>query len=528
MTIHHDKLAYGRLAKTSEEMTDNQIEDMLKALSAGDEKYILALDQGTTSTRAIIFDRRGNIVARAQQEFRQIYPQSGWVEHSPQDIMGSTVAVIGEALVRAGLSAQDISAIGITNQRETTLVWDKKTGKPVYNAIVWQCRRTADFCDTLRREGFSEKIYNKTGLVPDAYFSATKIKWILDNVDGARKRAERGELAFGTIDTFILWQLSKGKIFATDYTNASRTMLFNIHTLEWDEELLRLFDIPASMLPEVHPSSYLYGCTDARLFGSPIPVCGVVGDQQAALFGQLCTEKGDVKNTYGTGCFLLINTGNKAVKSRNGLITTLGATAEGKPCYVLEGSVFVGGAVVQWLRDEMKIISTSDDSETQALKVNDSGGVYVVPAFTGLGAPYWNATARGTITGITRGTSREHIIRASLEGIAYEVCDLVEAMEKDAGIKITRLAVDGGACKNNFLMQFQSNVLNCTVVRPKIAETTALGAAYLAGLNAGCWSGLEELKKNFEVERVFTPDMSEGDRISLLNGWREAVKKSLL
>jgi len=490
--------------------------------------YVLALDQGTTSTRAIIFDRHGNVVSRAQQEFRQIYPKPGWVEHSPQDIMGSTVAVIGESLVRAGLTAQDIAAIGITNQRETTLVWDKKTSKPVYNAIVWQCRRTADFCDTLKRDGFAEKIYNKTGLVPDAYFSATKIKWILDNVEGAREKAERGELAFGTVDTFVLWQLSKGKIFATDYTNASRTMLFNIHSLKWDGELLRLFDIPASILPKVHPSSHLYGYTDARLFGSPIPVCGIVGDQQAALFGQLCTKKGDVKNTYGTGCFLLMNTGDRAVKSQNGLVTTLGATADGKPCYVLEGSVFVGGAVVQWLRDEMKLISSSDDSETQAVKVKDSGGVYVVPAFTGLGAPYWNATARGTITGITRGTSREHIIRAALEGIAYEVCDLVQAMEKDAGIKITRLAVDGGACKNDFLMQFQSDVLNCTAVRPKVAETTALGAAYLAGLNVGYWHGLEEIKKNFEVERMFTPAMGEGERIALLNGWRDAVKKAML
>lgn len=527
MTIHHDKLAYGRLAKLNEDMTDGQLADMLKILN-GEEQYILALDQGTTSTRAIVFDRRGNTLARAQQEFPQIYPKPGWVEHSPQDIMGSTVAVIGEALVRANLTAQDIAAIGITNQRETTLVWDKRTGKTVYNAIVWQCRRTAEFCKELIQEGFKEKIYNKTGLVPDAYFSATKIKWILDNVDGARARAERGELAFGTVDTYLLWQLSKGKIFATDYTNASRTMLFNIHTLKWDEELLRLFDIPASMLPEVHPSSHLYGCTDARLFGSPIPVCGVVGDQQAALFGQLCTKKGDVKNTYGTGCFLLMNTGDKAVKSRNGLVTTLGATADGKPCFVLEGSVFVGGAVVQWLRDEMKIISSSEESEEQALKVEDSGGVYVVPALTGLGAPYWDASARGTITGITRGTTRAHIIRAALEGIAYEVCDLVQAMEKDSGIKISRLAVDGGACKNDFLMRFQSDVLNCATVRPKIAETTALGAAYLAGLNAGYWSGLDEIEKNFEVERTFTPSMEEGERLRLLDGWREAVKKAML
>ncbi|MBD5585710.1 MAG: glycerol kinase GlpK [Clostridia bacterium] len=490
-------------------------------------KYILALDQGTTSTRAIVFDKGGNIVARAQQEFRQIYPKPGWVEHSPQDILGSTVAVVSEALVRAGATAQDIAGIGITNQRETTLVWDKKTGKPVYNAIVWQCRRTADYCERLKKEGFAEKIYNKTGLVPDAYFSATKIKWILDNVDGARQKAERGELAFGTIDTFLLWQLSKGAIFATDYTNASRTMLFNIHDLKWDSELLRLFDIPASMLPKVYPSCHLYGCTDARLFGSPIPVCGVVGDQQSALFGQLCTKEGDVKNTYGTGCFLLMNTGSRAVKSQNGLVTTLGATAGNKPCYVLEGSVFVGGAVVQWLRDGLKIISSAEDSEAQAVKVKDSGGVYVVPAFTGLGAPYWDAQARGTITGITRGTSREHIVRASLEGIAYEVCDLVSAMEKDAGVKISRLAVDGGASANNFLMQFQSDVLNCEVVRPKVVETTALGTAYLAGLNCGYWGSVEEIKRNFKAEKTFLPDMEEGERLRLLEGWQTAVKRAI-
>lgn len=475
----------------------------------------------------MLFDKRGKIISSAQQEFKQIYPKPGWVEHSPQDIIGSTVAVVGEAIVRAGATAQDIAAIGITNQRETTLVWDKKTGKPVYNAIVWQCRRTADFCDKLRRDGFSEKIYNKTGLVPDAYFSATKIKWILDNVDGARERAERGELAFGTVDTFLLWQLSRGRIFATDYTNASRTMLFNIHKLKWDRELLRLFDIPESMLPEVRPSGYTYGATDARLFGAAIPVCGVVGDQQAALFGQLCTDKGDVKNTYGTGCFLLMNTGNKAVKSQNGLLTTLGATAGGKPCYVLEGSVFVGGAVVQWLRDELKIISSAEESEAQALSVPDSAGVYVVPAFTGLGAPYWDARARGTITGITRGTSRGHIVRAALEGIAYEVCDLVSAMQKDANLKIARLAVDGGASNNNFLMQFQSDVLGCTVERPAVSETTALGAAYLAGLNAGYWSGLDELKRLSETGRTFAPSMSEEERRALLDGWKSAVKKTV-
>lgn len=490
-------------------------------------KYILALDQGTTSTRAIVFDKSGEIVSCAQQEFRQIYPKAGWVEHSPQDIMGSTVAVVGEALVRANITAADVAAMGITNQRETTLVWDKKTGKPVYNAIVWQCRRTADFCDRLKREGFAEKIYNKTGLVPDAYFSATKIKWILDNVEGARERAERGELLFGTVDTFILWKLSKGGVFATDYTNASRTMLFNIHTLKWDKELLRLFDIPESMLPEVYPSGHVYGETHAGLFGCAIPVCAVVGDQQSALFGQLCTQAGDVKNTYGTGCFLLMNTGSRAVKSRNGLVTTLAASFTGKPDYVLEGSVFVGGAVVQWLRDELKLISCAEESEAYALSVQDCGGVYVVPALTGLGAPYWNADARGTITGITRGTNRAHIVRAALEGIAYEVCDLVQAMEKDAEINITRLAVDGGASKNEFLMQFQADLLNCEAVRPKLAETTALGSAYLAGISCGFWSGLDEVKKTAASDKTYSPKMSERRRMELLNGWRNAVSKTL-
>ncbi len=488
--------------------------------------YVLALDQGTTSTRAIIFDKSGAAVACAQQEFKQLYPQPAWVEHAPNDIMGSVVGVISEALVRAGLTAAEISAMGITNQRETTFVWDKKTGKPVCNAIVWQCRRTADYCEKLKADGFAEKIYNKTGLVPDAYFSATKIKWILDNIEGARARAERGELLFGTVDTFILWQLSKGRIFATDYTNASRTMLFNIHSLEWDVELLRLFDIPRCMLPEVKPSGYRYGETDKSFFGSPIPVCGVAGDQQAALFGQACFKAGDVKNTYGTGCFLLMNTGRRAVKSRNGLVTTLAAGLTDKPDYVLEGSVFVGGAVVQWLRDEMKAIATAEDSERLARSVADSGGVYVVPAFTGLGAPYWDAEARGTITGITRGTTTAHIVRAALEAIAYEVCDLVTAMEKDSGMKLTRLAVDGGACANDFLMQFQSDILSCEAVRPRVAETTALGAAYLAGLCTGVWKGTEEIQQNAAVDKIFTPNMPELTRFKLLEGWKNAVLKT--
>lgn len=489
--------------------------------------YILSIDQGTTSTRAIVFDKNAKIVAMAQQEFRQIYPKAGWVEHSPQDIMGSVMAVVAEAVARSGIAYENLKAIGITNQRETTIVWDKLTGEPVYNAIVWQCRRTASTCEKLKREGFSERIYNKTGLVPDAYFSATKIKWILDNVSGARERAERGELAFGTVDTYIMWRLSKGKIFATDYTNAARTMLFNIHTLKWDDELLRLFDIPKSMLPKVKCSGDYFGDTDKGFFGCAVPICGVVGDQQAALFGQLCTGEGDVKNTYGTGCFLLMNTGYKAVKSDNGLVTTLGATVSGKPPYVLEGSVFVGGAVVQWLRDGLKMISSADESERIAQSVEDSGGVYVVPAFTGLGAPYWDGEARGTIVGITRGVCREHIVRAALESIAYQVSDLVKAMERDANVKIARLAVDGGASKNNFLMGFQADILGCETVRPNVVETTALGAAYLAGISCGLWKSVDDVKQNFVADRVFKPTMSEETRLSLLQGWQKAVRQTL-
>lgn len=490
-------------------------------------KYILALDQGTTSTRAIIFDKKGQIVASAAQEFRQIYPQAGWVEHSPQDIMGSVAAVIGEALMRAGLTASDVAAMGITNQRETTFVWNKRTGKPVCNAIVWQCRRTADYCKTLTERDLSSLIYEKTGLVPDAYFSATKIRWILDNIAGAKEQAERGELLFGTVDTFILWQLSKGRIFATDYTNASRTMLFNIHTLTWDKELLKLFDIPECMLPEVHPSGHMYGCTDASFFGAEIPVCGVAGDQQSALFGQLCFKQGEVKNTYGTGCFLLMNTGATAVKSSGGLITTLAASLADKPCYVLEGSVFAGGAAVQWLRDELGAISSAAESEALALKVKDSCGVYVVPAFTGLGAPYWDSAARGVICGLTRGANRNHIVRATLESIAYQVYDLVRAMERDSGIKINRLAVDGGASANNFLMSFQADILGCTTVRPRVVETTALGAAYLAGLVSGVWKDENELKDNAAADRVFEPNMSEDVREKLLAGWRDAIGRTL-
>lgn len=489
------------------------------------KNYVLAIDQGTTSSRAIIFDRHGAIKAMAQQEFRQIYPQAGWVEHSPKDIMGSVMAVVAETMVRAELSAEDIACIGITNQRETTLVWDKKTGKPVCNAIVWQCRRTAKFAERLKA-GYSELIYDKTGLIPDAYFSATKIKWILDNIPNARERAEKGELLFGTVDTFIMWQLSKGAIYATDYTNAARTMLFNIHTLKWDKELLDLFDIPESMLPPVYPSGHAFGLTHKSVLGAPVPVCSAVGDQQSALFGQLCISEGDLKNTYGTGCFLLMNTGDRAVKSKNGLVTTLGATLSDRPPYVLEGSVFVGGAVVQWLRDGLKIIDSADESESLARSVEDSGGVYIVPAFTGLGAPYWDGSARGTVTGITRGTSRGHIARASLESIAYQVSDLVSAMEKDAGINITRLAVDGGASKNNFLLQFQADILNRPTVRPAVVETTALGAAYLAGLCAGVWKDLDEIRSTVKAGKEFKPDMPEQTREQLLDGWKKAVRQT--
>lgn len=489
-------------------------------------KYILSLDQGTTSSRAIVFDKKGTILGKAQQEFPQVYPQPGWVEHDPHDIYGSQVGVIVEALIRANVSAADIAAIGITNQRETTFVWDKVSGKPVYNAIVWQCRRTAAYCEQLKEQGLSSMIYDKTGLVLDAYFSATKIKWILDNVDGARECAKRGELLFGTVDTYLMWQLSRGKIFATDYTNASRTMLFNIHTLQWDKDLLKLFDIPECMLPEVHPSGYNFGMTDETFIGREIPICGVVGDQQAALFGHLCVEEGSVKNTYGTGCFLLMNTGGKAVKSTNGLVTTLGACYRGKPPYVLEGSVFIGGAINQWLRDEMRMIKSAAETENYAVKVDSTNGVYIVPSFTGLGAPYWDADVRGTIVGITRGTSKEHFIRAALEAIDYQVYDLVDSMQRDAGVKIDSLNVDGGASMNNFLMQFQADILDAKVVRPKVIETTALGACYLAGLTQGYWKDIDDIRDNIKVERVFKPNMDENRRAHLLEGWAKAVRQT--
>ena len=490
-------------------------------------KYILALDQGTTSSRAIVFDKQGRVCGKAQQEFKQIYPKPGWVEHDPHDIYGSQVGVISEALIRAGVSVDSIAAIGITNQRETTFVWERVTGRPVYNAIVWQCRRTADYCEELKRDGLADMIYQKTGLVLDAYFSATKLKWILDNVPGARGRAEKGELLFGTVDTYLMWQLSKGKIFATDYTNASRTMLFNIHTLKWDDDLLQLFDIPRGMLPEVYPSGHNFGLTDDAFIGREIPICSVVGDQQAALFGHLAVNSGDVKNTYGTGCFLLMNTGDKAVFSTNGLVTTLAAGITDKPQYVLEGSVFIGGAINQWLRDEMRMIKSAKETENYAVRVPSTDGVYVVPGFAGLGAPYWDADARGTIVGITRGTQKEHFIRACLESIDYQVYDLVAAMQRDAGVKITNLNVDGGASANNFLMQFQADILDANVVRPMVTETTALGASYLAGLTIGYWKDIDDIRSNVEVDKVFVPHMDEHTRRDLIKGWQKAVRQTL-
>ena len=487
------------------------------------DKYILALDQGTTSSRAIVFDKHGEILGNVQQEFPQIYPHTGWVEHDPIEILGSQVGVISEALIRAKTNAKNIAAIGITNQRETTIIWDRNTGLPIYNAIVWQCRRTAAYCDELKEKGYSEMIYNKTGLVLDAYFSATKIRWILDNVEGAREKAERGELAFGTIDTYLVWNLTKENVHATDYTNASRTMLFNIHTLTWDDELLDLFNIPRSLLPEVYPSSHIYGYSDETKLGARIPICGVVGDQQAALFGQLCVKKGDIKNTYGTGCFMLMNTGNEAIKSKHGLVTTLAASLDDRPNYVLEGSVFVGGALIQWIRDEMRMIKSASETEKYATAVESSNGVYIVPAFVGLGAPHWDSQVRGTITGITRGTKKEHFIRAALEAIAYQVYDIYSAMEQDLGIKLTALNVDGGASQNNFMLQFQSDILLADVVRPKVVEVTALGAAYLAGLKVGYWEDIEDIRVNKVIERVFSPSMDLAKRERRINGWDKAV-----
>ncbi len=488
-------------------------------------KYILALDQGTTSSRAILFDDEQNILAVAQREFTQHYPHEGWVEHDPMEIYSSQYAVMMEVVAQSGVNARDIAAIGVTNQRETAVVWEKSTGRPVYNAIVWQCRRTAAIVDGLVKDGLSDYIREATGLVPDAYFSGTKIKWILDNVEGAREKAENGELLFGTVDTWLLWKLTGGAVHVTDYTNASRTMIYNIRDLKWDDKLLQALGIPKAMLPEVRPSSEIYGTTDIQ--GVQIPIAGIAGDQQAALFGQCCFEKGDAKNTYGTGCFLLMNTGDEIVKSTNGLLATIAAGTEKKPSYALEGSVFVGGAVIQWLRDEMRLFTESKDSEYYAAKVKNSGGVYLVPAFTGLGAPHWDMYARGCIVGITRGTKREHIIRAALESIAYQSNDLISAMEKDIGSPINELQVDGGATSNSLLMQFQADISQRTVRRPVIRETTALGAAYLAGLAVGVWKSLDEIKSLWKCDVTYEPNMPQDERAALLKGWGRAVGRSL-
>ena len=487
-------------------------------------KYILALDQGTTSSRAILFDKAQNIVGVAQKEFTQHYPHQGWVEHDPQEIYSSQYSVMMEVITQTGIEVSDIAGIGITNQRETTIVWDKNTGRAVYNAIVWQCRRTSDIIDKMVADGHGDYMRETTGLVPDAYFSASKIKWILDNVEGAREKAEKGELLFGTVDTWLIWKLTGGKVHVTDYTNASRTLLYDIKNLCWDKKLLDLFGVPESMLPKVCNSSEVYGTTAIQ--GHDIPISGIAGDQQAALFGQCCFNPGDAKNTYGTGCFLLMNTGDKPVMSKNGLVTTIAIGIDGMVQYALEGSVFVGGAVVQWLRDEMHLINDSADSEYFARKVKDSAGVYVVPAFTGMGAPYWDMYARGVIVGLTRGAGRNHIIRASLEAIAYQTADLIHAMESDTGKPLNELNVDGGASANNFLMQFQSDIVGRTILRPVIRETTALGAAYLAGLAVGFWDGLEEIKKAREIARVFNPAMEEEQRSKLLGGWHKAVERA--
>lgn len=486
--------------------------------------YILSLDQGTTSSRAILFDHAGNIKGVAQKEFTQIFPQAGWVEHDPNEIWSTQIGVAAEVITKAGISVDQIAGIGITNQRETTVVWDRDTGEPTYNAIVWQDRRTAAYCDQLKAEGKAALIQQKTGLVVDAYFSATKIKWILDNVQDAREKAKQGKLCFGTIDTWLLWKLTHGKIHATDVSNASRTMLCNIHTLHWDGELQDIFDIPGNMLPQIRSSSEIYGYTDQIFTSARIPIAGIAGDQQAALFGQMCIEPGMVKNTYGTGCFMLLNTGEKAVISNNKLLTTVAWKIGDTVHYALEGSVFIAGAVVQWLRDGLKIIRSSDEIEALATSVESSDGVYIVPAFTGLGAPYWNQHARGTISGVTRGTTAAHIARASIESIAYQTLDVLQAMESDAGIQIRELRVDGGATVNNFLMQFQSDMLQCKVIRPAVTETTALGAAYLAGLATGFWKNIEEIKQQWQADTTFVPTIDEAKRGSLVEGWKKAVR----
>ena len=488
------------------------------------QKYVMALDQGTTSSRCILFDKGGNICSMAQKEFGQIYPKPGWVEHDPKEIWSSQLAVAIEAMARIGAGADAISAIGITNQRETTIVWDKSTGEPVYNAIVWQCRRTADRIEKLKEDGLEDMVRAKTGLIPDAYFSASKIAWILENVPGARERAEKGELLFGTVDTWLIWNLTKGAVHVTDYTNASRTMLFDIHKLCWDEEILDYFQIPKGMLPKVCPSSHVYGQTDPSVLGGKISIAGAAGDQQAALFGQCCFEQGQVKNTYGTGCFLLMNTGTQAIDSKAGLLTTIAASTSERIEYALEGSVFVAGAAIQWLRDGMRMFQKASQSEEYARRVEDTAGVYIVPAFAGMGAPYWDQYARGTVVGITRGCTKDHFVRATLESIAYQTADVLAAMEQDSGIDLKSLTVDGGASANDFLMQFQADILGVEVLRPKCIETTALGAAYLAGLATGYWSDKAEIKANWSLGREFSPVMTSDRRMELLKGWKKAVK----
>ena len=488
--------------------------------------YIMALDAGTTSSRCILFNKKGEICSLAQKEFTQYFPKPGWVEHDANEIWSTQLGVAVEAMSKISASAADIAAIGITNQRETTIVWDRHTGEPICHAIVWQCRRTSDYCDSLKAKGLTDTFRQKTGLVIDAYFSGTKLKWILDHVEGARERAQKGELLFGTVETWLIWKLTKGRIHVTDYSNASRTMLFNINSLQWDEDILKELNIPKCMLPKVMPSSCVYGETVSQFFGGPIPISGAAGDQQAALFGQTCFEAGDVKNTYGTGCFMLMNTGNAPVFSKNGLVTTIAWGMDGKVTYALEGSIFVAGAAIQWLRDEVRLIDSAADSEYMATKVPDTNGCYVVPAFTGLGAPHWDQYARGTITGITRGVNKYHIIRATLDSLCYQTNDVLKAMKADSGIELTSLKVDGGASANNYLMQTQSDILNLTVKRPKCVETTAMGAAYLAGLAVGYWKDKEEVVKNWEIDKTFTPDIPDEKREEMISGWDRAVKCS--
>ena len=486
-------------------------------------KYVMALDSGTTSNRCILFNEKGEMCSVAQKEFTQHFPKPGWVEHEPGEIWSTQLAVAREAMTKIGASAEDIAAIGITNQRETTIVWDKNTGQPVYPAIVWQCRRTSEYCDSLKEKGLTEKFREKTGLVIDAYFSGTKVKWILDHVEGARERAEKGNLLFGTVETWLIWKLTRGAVHVTDYSNASRTMLFNINTLEWDDEILEELGIPKSMLPQARASSEIYGETDPSFFGGRIPIAGAAGDQQAALFGQACFEQGDAKNTYGTGCFLLMNTGSQPVFSKNGLVTTIAWGMDGKVTYALEGSIFVAGAALQWLRDELRLIDSAADSEYFAQRVKDTNGCYVVPAFTGLGAPYWDQYARGTIVGLTRGVNKYHIIRATLESLAYQVNDVLEAMKADSGMNLSSLRVDGGASANNFLMQTQADLSNAPVNRPRCVETTAMGAAYLAGLAVGYWKNTEDVKRNWGIDKIFVPVIESEKREKMLEGWKRAV-----